>query len=456
MNKIEINKINLIWEKVIKEIESHIINTKIYEDCFKTSKVYDFNNNTIYVLVKTIFAKSVLMNDYHDIIVNELKKYLSFDVKINCILNEEKKIIKISEGESLVSTPSINYNETSLIDTFTLDNFVVGDFNRDAYTAVCAVVDKIGKIYNPLFIYGGTGLGKTHLMMALGNQIVKKYPDKKVKYIESDLFARQVFNSLSKGGNFIESLKDEYNTYDLFLIDDIQYLVNKEKTNEIFFSIFNNLVRNNKQIVITSDKSPELLDGFEQRMISRFNSGLTLKIIKPDEESLKKIILQKIGQQDVDYVFDDEAINELVKYYNDDLRMLLGMINRINFHAIQSLPPNAIITAEFVKKYVANQNIIAPKLNVINPKAIINSICKWYGVKEEFVVGKTRIQEISNVRHICMYILREKYNMCFKEIGTYFSNRDHTTVMSAVEKITKQIDKDDDLKKYINEILLKN
>ncbi len=456
MNKLEISKINLIWEKIIKDIESHIINKNIYDDCFKTTKVYDFNNNTLFVIVKTIFAKSVLMNDYNDLIVSELKKYLPFDVKLNCILNEEKKIIKIDEGESLVSSPSLNYSDTSLIDTYTLDNFVVGDFNRDAYTAICAVINKIGKIYNPLFIYGGTGLGKTHLIMALGNQIIKKFPDKKVKYIESDLFARQVFNSLSKGGNYIESLKDEYNTYDLFLIDDIQYLVNKEKTNEIFFSIFNNLVKNNKQIVITSDKSPESLDGFEQRMISRFGSGLTLKIIKPDQDSLKKIILQKIGQGDVDYAFDDEAINELVKYYNQDLRMLLGMINRINFHAIQSLNPNDVIGVDFVKKYIANQNIVAPKTNIVNPKSIISSICKWYGVKEEFVIGKTRLKEIANVRHICMYVLREKYNISLKEIGSYFSNRDHTTVMSAVEKISKSMEKDQELQKYINEILLKN
>lgn len=455
MDKVELNKISLIWEKIIKDIEQHIINTKIYEDCFKTSKVCDFNNNTLFVVVKTIFAKSILMNDYYDIVHNELKKYFSFDIQLNCILSEEQKIIKIEEGESLVKNINLNYQETSLISTYTLDNFVVGDFNRDAYTAICAIINKIGKVYNPLFIYGGTGLGKTHLIMALGNQIVKKFPDKKVKYIDSDTFARQVFSSLSKGSIYIESLKDEYNKYDLFLIDDIQYLVNKEKTNEIFFFIFNNFIKNNKQIVITSDKSPELLDGFEERMISRFNSGLTLKIIKPDNESLKAIVLQKINSNELDFVLNDEAINELIKYYNQDLRMLLGMINRINFHAIQSLSPNEIITADFVKKYIANQNIVVPKSNIVNPKVIISSICKWYSVKEEFVIGKTRMQEIANIRHICMYVLREKYHLPLKDIGSYFSNRDHTTVMNAVEKIKKSIDKDQELKKYIDEILMK-
>ncbi len=327
-------------------------------------------------MVKSFFAKSVLMNDYYELLLSQLKKYFAFDVNFNCILPEEKNVIKVLAGETLVTQPNAHYEDTALNPVYTLDNFVVGDFNRAAYTAACAVVEKIGKVYNPLFIYGGTGLGKTHLMMALGNKIVARFPEKKVRYIESDIFARQVFNSLSKGGNFIEALKDEYNSYDLFLIDDIQYLINKEKTNEIFFSIFNHLVKNNKQIVITSDKSPELLDGFEERMISRFNSGLTLRITKPDNESLKQIVLQKIGQENIDFVFDDEAINELIKYYNQDLRMLLGMINRINFHAIQSLSPHDIVTADFVKRYIATQNIVMPKSNVINPKVIISSICK--------------------------------------------------------------------------------
>ena len=376
MNKQNLVKITPIWEQVIKSIEPKIINPKIYEECFKTSKAHDFSNNTLFVIVKSFFAKSVLMNDYHEIIQEELKKYFGFDIQLNCILAEEKSVIKVHDGESLVVQPSTNYSDTSLVASYTLENFIVGDFNRDAYTAACAIVEKIGKVYNPLFIYGGTGLGKTHLMMALGNKIVSRYRDKKVKYIESDIFARQVFNSLSKGGNYIEALKDEYNSYDLFLIDDIQYLVNKEKTNEIFFSIFNSLVKNNKQIVITSDKSPDTLNGFEERMISRFNSGLTLKIVKPDNDSLKRIIIQKLGQENVDFIFDDEAINELIKYYNQDLRMLLGMVNRINFHAIQSLNPNDIITANFVKQYVANQNIVIPKSNVVNPKVVISSICK--------------------------------------------------------------------------------
>lgn len=456
MNKIDLMKINDIWDKVIKEIENQFINKKIYEDCILTSKISDFTNNTLYIITKTIFAKSIIMNDYNDIIMNELKKHISFNFQINCILNEESKIIKLNEGEKIISSLSTDYQQTSLISTFTLENFIVGDFNKNAYSAICAIADKMGSIYNPLFIYSGTGLGKTHLLIALGNQVLKKYPNKKVKYIESDLFVRQVFNALSKGSNFIENLKDEYCSNDLLLIDDIQYLINKEKTNEIFFSIFNSLVKNNKQIVIAADKSPEYLQGFEERMISRFNSGLTLKIVKPDNNSLKKIILQKLDQNESDFLFEDEAILELIKYYNTDLRILIGMINRISFHAIQSLEVSDIITLDFIRKYIANQNIIIPNSTMVNPRMIINSVCKWYGTKEEFIIGSSRLKENANIRHICMYILREKYNMSYKEIGGYFSNRDHTTVMSAVEKIKKVILKDQDLNKYINEILLKN
>lgn len=447
--------IDNIWAKLIEHLSPSFSNKNIFETCIQPSRVSKFSGDTITVIAPTIFAKSLLTNDYSDKITSFFEQQLNKRFEFKFILPNETSINNIDSEITKDFDEYKNY-DTGLNPEYTLENFIVGDFNKSAYNAICAISKNLGAIYNPLFIYGSTGLGKTHLINGLGNLYKNKFPNKKIKYIESNDFTRDVFQALTKGGNFVEELKHEYSSYDLLLIDDIQYLAGKEKTNEIFFNIFNNLVRHNKQIIITSDKNPEQLDSLEERMVSRFSSGLTIKIESPESEVLKRIIVQRIKQQDATFNFQDEAIDEIVKYYNNDLRKLLGFLNKVSFFAIQNLQPNELITKSFIQEFFEKDGtrMLTPNED-FNPELIISTVCRWYGAKEELVKGKTRLKNITTVRHICMYILRVKYNMSLSDIGSYFSNRDHTTVLSAIEKVNKLAEKDEDLKDFLEKNLNK-
>ncbi|MGL4950909.1 MAG: chromosomal replication initiator protein DnaA [Mycoplasma sp.] len=451
MNKNEIEK---IWVNLVETLRPLFTNGNIFDSCILPSKVSKVTDNDIYITVPSIFSKSIFTNDCKDQVNEYFEKVTN--KKYNClfILPDEKSINNLDKEIVSASTKSNSYN-SGLIKEFTLDTFVVGEFNKSAYSAVCSISKSLGKIYNPLFIYGSTGLGKTHLIMALGNLYLQTNPDKRVKYVDTNDFTRDVFAALSKGSTFVEDLKREYSSVDLLLIDDIQYLAGKEKTNEIFFNIFNSLIKANKQIVMTSDKIPDQLDSLEERMVSRYNSGLTLKIEQPESEVLKRIITHRIKEEQSNFMFQDEAIDEIVKYYNKDVRKLIGILNKISFYAIQNLSANEIISKDFVLKFL---NDTSPQIMSgvdFNPDLVIATVCKWYGVKEELVRGKTRIKNLTTVRHVCMYILRKKYNMSLIDIGNHFSNRDHTTVMNAVENVSKLIEKDEALKKYIEESVSK-
>lgn len=447
MNKQDIDK---LWNLLIESIRPLFNNTNIFDSCIATTKVIKLQNDALYILVPSIFAKSILANDCYDHINNFFEHQINR--RLNCIflLSEEKTIANL-DNQIINSGESKLNRHTGLVKDYTLENFIVGEFNKSAYNAVCAICHNLGTKYNPLFIYGSTGLGKTHLMMGLGNLYHKEHPDKKIKYIDSNEFTRDVFAALSKGSNFVEELKKEYSEIDLLLIDDIQYLAGKDKTNEIFFNIFNNLVKNNKQIVITADKNPEQLDSLEERMVSRFSSGLTLKIEHPEANAIKRIIVMRLQQQDSNFAFQDEAIEEIVKYYNKDLRKLIGVLNKISFYAIQNLGPTEIISKDFIKRFIEETGTKVLSGADFNPDLIISTVCKWYGVREDLIKGKSRLKNLTSVRHICMYILREKFHMALTEIGTYFGNRDHTTVINAVENVQKLLEKDESLRKYIDE-----
>lgn len=452
MNKASIEN---LWNNLIHNLKNTFTNESIYINCIKPAKIYKFTEDTIYILVPSIFAKSIFVNECKELITDYFKNSVNKTFNLVFSLNDEKSINNIDEN--IINNSEFHHNDNSNLNSeYTLNNFVVGEFNKSAYNAVCAISKSLGSVYNPLFIYGATGLGKTHLINGLGNYYVKQYPNKKVKYIDSNDFVRDVFFAISKGGNFVEELKREYSSYDLLLIDDIQYLAGKDKTNEIFFNIFNNLVKNNKQIIITSDKNPDQLDSLEERMVSRFNSGLTIKIEYPETEVLKRIIIERLKNQENNFIFSEDAIDEIVKYYNSDLRKLIGFLNRISFYAIQYLNPHDVISKDFVHKFISDtQTKVLAVGDNFNPEVIINTICKWYGVKVELVKGKPRLRHISDVRHICMYILRNKYNMGLSDIGALFSNRDHTTVLSAINKVEKMIEKDDSLKEFIEKSINK-
>ena len=454
MNKKSLTK---VWDEVINELWQYFEeNQQIYNDCIKTSKISRIKDENIYIVVSSIFAKSILTNDYRQIINDILSRKMNSNFQIHFLLENENTTIKNNKIENIFDRDN-SYEDTNLIENYTFDNFIVGEFNKQSYTAVASFTKgKLGILYNPLVIYGSTGLGKTHLINALGNYFYKNFKDKKIIYVDTENFVREVFAAISKGSTFVESLKNKYVSYDLLLMDDIQYLSDKFKTCEVFFNIFNSMIKNNKQIVMTLDKPIESLEGFEERMISRFSSGLVLKINTPEIESLKKIALIKINESDDAFEYTEEAVLMVIKHFDNDLRKLIGIINRINFYAIQYLKINEIIDINFIQKFFDEEFVTfgnKQKHYNINPDLIIEIICKKYNSKASIIKSASRLKEVTIVRHICMYVLREKFQMSYSEIGKYFNNRDHSSVMSAIKRITTLIQKDEGLKKYIANLI---
>jgi chromosomal replication initiator protein len=300
------------------------------------------------------------------------------------------------------------------------------------------------------------GLGKTHLLHAIGNEYSKINPDKNVCYITTDEFIREIYNSFSLGGNSTELIKDKYRKYDLLLIDDIQFLAKKEKINEIFFNIFNSNVAEGKIIVMTSDKSPSYLENFEERMKSRFVSGLTIKINKPDLQAMTNILEEKIKNLEGGFIFTKDAINYIVHRNNRDVRQLEGYLHRILFYALNNLPPNAIIDINKIQQFI-EKDTNAEWKNIgydVDPNLVIEQISRAYSVSSDLVKSKTRTKQITMVRHVCMHALRNKFKMPYEQIGSFF-HRDHTTVMEGIEKIEKILKKDERLRNFISQLYKK-
>jgi chromosomal replication initiator protein len=299
-------------------------------------------------------------------------------------------------------------------------------------------------------------LGKTHLLYAIGNEYLKLNPEKLVRYITTDEFIREVYGALTVGSNATEAVKDKYRQYDLLLIDDIQFLSKKEKMNEIFFNIFNSNISEGKIIVMTSDKAPNYLEHFEDRMKSRFVSGLTIRIDKPDLAAMVNILEQKIKELDGGFIFTKDAINYITHRKSNDIRQLEGYLHQIMFYAINNLPPNAIIDVNIIQKYIERENDRAIKDfgYDVDPNLVIEQISRAYNVNSDLIKSKIRTKQITLVRHVCMHALRNKFNMSLEQIGSFF-HRDHTTVMEAISKVEKMLKKDENLRIFITQLYKK-
>lgn len=460
MERVLQKNLNNLLEIAKEKIKNSSINQIFYNEFIAPISICDVNDNILYVKVKNIFAKQTLNIDYKKTLESELNAInntnysLCFvtqnDVEISN--NTSTKKNEINENFILKQTPKT----TGINNNYRFDNFIVSEFNKTAYNAAQTVFKD--KFWNPIFISGGVGLGKTHLLHAIGNQYINHYPNKIVKYISTDDFVREVYNSFSIGGNSVEQLKEKYESYDLLLLDDIQFLEKKEKINEIFFNIFNKNISSGKIIVMTSDKEPSLLQNLESRMKSRFHSGLYIKITKPDLNSVKKILEEKIKESNESFILTSDVINYICRRYCNDIRELEGFLHRILFYAINNnLPPNAIINLDMIRKINESDNrdnMIKYGFDV-NPEIVINQICAAYSINPDLVKSKNRTKQISLVRQVCMYVLRQKFNMNYSQIGSFFSGRDHSTVMESIENITRKIKKDNKLEEFITNLYKK-
>ncbi|MGB3988205.1 MAG: chromosomal replication initiator protein DnaA [Minisyncoccales bacterium] len=435
-----------LWESVLAQIQLNISQAN-FNAWFKNTKISSIDGPEIFISVPNSFTKEWLENKYNKIILKTLNETAGRKLKkINyCIDNKDKlsfkNYIKHPVNTSQLEFTQLKINQsTNLNPRYTFENFVVGPFNELPHAAARAVAQNPGSFYNPLFIYGGVGLGKTHLMQAIGNEIYQNLPDKKIRYISVEKFTSEVVSSIRNKS--MDKFKEKYREIDILIIDDIQFLSGKEKTQEEFFHTFNVLYENNKQIVISSDRPPRSIQALAERLKSRFEGGMITDISHPDVETRMAILKTKAQEKDVD--FSDEVYLYLATNIQNNIRELEGALNKLIAH--QNLKNQKI---DIKKTKEIFKDLFKSSVNVVTPKKVMKAISQFYDIKEKELSEPSRKKEIVRPRQIAMHILRNDLNHSLPFIGRMFGGRDHTTVMYSCDKIEKELETNENLKEEI-------
>jgi chromosomal replication initiator protein len=435
-----------LWQATLAQIQLSISPAN-FATWFKNTHLVQQGDGKAVISVANSFAKEWLENKYGKDI---LKILHSLDDRIKEIQYKVgKSRIKISRKSSL-SLPEIGQlefqefkvqKETSLNPRYTFENFIVGPFNELAHAAAVAVSKKPGGVYNPLFVYGKVGLGKTHLLQAIGNEVVENLSKKKTKYTPSEKFTSEVVSSIRK--HSIENLKTKYRSIDVLILDDIQFLAGKEKTQEEFFHIFNHLYEKNKQIILSSDRPPKEIPALAERLRSRFEGGMIADISYPDYETRMAILKTKCQERKIG--FSEEVLDYIASNIQKNIRELEGGLTRLSaYQKVNNQAPDLEITKSLLKNL-----ILSPKKH-ITPKKVIKQVAEFYDLKEKEILSSSRKREVVRPRQIAMYLLREELKNSYPLIGRKFGGKDHTTAIHAYEKIAKEVEKNDNLVGEIN------
>ena len=446
------------WNRVI-ELSKKIFKKQVFDYFVLTSRLIKVEQQEAVIYldaeVKKLFWEEkmtkVILTAGFEIYAVELTISYQFNLEEE-EEEEEKEFVPLSEMNRdyavshapIVDLPPI---QTGLRKKYTFDNFVSGDGNQWALAAALAVSENLATTYNPLFIYGGPGLGKTHLLNAIGNQIMENYPNARVKYIPAESFINEFLERLRL--NDMDTFKKTYRNLDLLLIDDIQSLGGKKvTTQEEFFNTFNALYGDNKQIVLTSDRSPDHLDSLEERLVTRFKWGLTQNITPPDFETRIAILRNKI--EDLDFTFPDDTLEYLAGQFDSNVRDLEGALNDISL--VARVKKIKDITIDVAAEAIRARKNEALQITVIPIEKIQTEVGKFYNVSVNEMKGSRRVQNIVLARQVAMYLAREMTDNSLPRIGREFGGKDHTTVMHAYEKIKGMIEIDDNLRLEIQTI----
>ncbi len=437
---------NDIWTKTKNVIKnSQHFEGQIYTTYFEDSSLAVLSEEKAVIVVPTYFQKLIL-NQEINVISESLKQIVEREVTCEVMLESE------FSTQSILGSPRI-LNESSFSDGInidqTFDNFIVGPSNKESHAASLACAYNPGKFYNPLFIYGNSGLGKTHLLNAIGNYVKKKNSNARVYYTSSSDFVNKVVYSIRD--NSIDTFKEQMNQLDVLLMDDIQFLAGKEKSHEVFFHIFNELVNNHKQIIITSDRHPTEIKGLENRLISRFSSGLSVGIDSPEFETAVAILKMKIQNQSVDSsMFSEDVINYIALNFSQDVRVLEGALNRLIFYNIEFSNHNEIDLATAIQAFKGQST--SSELKEVSISRIKKVVADYYGLTKQQLTSKNRTKAITTARHIAIYLCRKHLDLPFIKIGQEFGKRDHSTIMSSCEKVEKALYSDPLYQQAITEI----
>lgn len=435
-----------LWERVLAELELSLSRAN-FTTWFKQTAITSFADGCIVISVPNAFTQTWLKKKYHTDILKTLRQMISEEVreivyKIELLPSgglavssrpaPQKEIaLENTQREPIPAVSSGPLEECGLNQKYTFNNFVVGKNNELAYAACRAIAQKLGRVYNPLFIYGGVGLGKTHLLQAIGQQVIAEDSQKRVRYLTCEQFTNDFIQMVRSGR--IKEFKDNYRTADLLLIDDIQFITGKEGTQEEFFHTFNALHQMNKQIVLTSDRPPKAIPALEHRLLSRFEWGMIADIALPDLETRTAILQAKCEEMSLS--LSQEILTYIATEIQHNVRELEGALNRlVAFHQLDGSAP----TLESAKNILSSLTSRATRRS-LTPKQVIAIVTNFYDITIENVLGASRKKKLVVPRQIIMYLLREEGQCSYPTIGQELGGRDHTTAIHAYEKISREL-----------------
>lgn len=432
------NSINEIWDLVKQQLKDEVSEVS-FDSWIKPIEPESFDDTKFVLKVPFSLNKNMILTKYFSLIESCLEAVTSKKYEISVIVSEDEK------KDYHPADPTMTDNE--LNPKYTFSSFVVGNNNQLAYVASLAVAERPGTTYNPLFLYGGSGLGKTHLMQAIGNYYLENYPNKKILYTTSEKFTYELVTAIREKTN--QAFRNKYRTVDLLLIDDVQFFANKELAQEEFFHTFNSLYEMNKQIVLTSDRLPSEIPQLEVRLRSRFNSGLLADVQPPDYETRMAILKNKIQSESLSV--DDEIIEYIADNVKSNVRDLEGAVKRILLYA--GIERTTNISMDLAKEALREIVTTQPR-RTITSEVVIDEVEKYFRLSKGSLVSKKRSNDIAHPRQIAMFICREILDdPSFPKIGEDFGGRDHTTAMHNVNKIKAEIEENPDLDVVVKEII---
>ena len=447
-----ISEMARIWQQTLKIVDERLGERQIFDTFFADTYIYEIVGDLVTVVTKDKTSQRLLSFNYIDLIKEAFNEVTDNNCEFKFVLLSEVAGAKAPKVVNVVSNeePSF-FKNAELKEDLTFDSFVEGEFNKEAYRAATLIAKDPGKVFNPLFIYSNSGLGKTHLLHAIGNRIKAKNPKAKILYIDANDFVEE-YVKFVKGEKGDETLKNFFSGVDVLLFDDVQFLENKVKTEEMFFYVYQKMVNSGRQIVITSDRQPNELKGLEDRLITRFSQGLTVKINNPDLDTCVKILKKQIEKEGLDVEnFDPAVLYFYAEKFNSNVRELDGAFNRLIFFASQMKQVDKItldVAIEAAQNISGTKNVAAQ----LSEQKIINVVADYYNLAPNQLTGKVRTGQLALARHVAMYLIRINIDVPLNKIGNMFGGRDHTTVMNGITKVENMLKTDEALKAAIEEL----
>lgn len=439
------------WNEILQMVkEEHGLTDVSFNTWIKPLEVFAIDGNTLYILVPSEqMGLSYINKKYYLPLKVAIGEVTGIEYDIQFILPDQAQSLKFKNNDTPQLEPQtpVKGDHSNLNPNYTFDTFVVGNNNRFAHSASLAVAESPGEAYNPLYIYGGPGLGKTHLMHSIGHFIIDQNPDTKVLYVTSEEFTNEVIESIRNGNSSaMTKFRDKYRTVDVLMIDDIQFIIGKESTQEEFFHTFNTLQTQGKQIILTSDKPPKEMETLEERIRSRFEWGLMADIGTPDYETRMAILRKKAETDNFD--IDDDILNYIASNISSNIRELEGALNKLlAFHNLE----HTHITMEIAERELSN--IITPdKPREITAQLIIEVVSEHFHISVDQMISKTRSSEIARPRQISMYLCKTMTSDSLDVIGQLLGGRDHSTIIHGIKKVTKDYEENDSTRTLIETI----